>query len=1149
MPTFNRRAFVPLAIRYFLSQDYANKELIVIDDGTDSVSDLMPTDERIRYVRLTARKSIGAKRNLACQEGLGEFIVHWDDDDWSAAWRLRYQIEALGSGRGELCGLSRVWFYDLQTDRTWQYQYQGNGRPWVCGGTLAFAKTLWQQHPFPDNSVGEDTRFVWSQNTARVVALENPDFYVAMIHPANTSPKRIRQTCYRPFPNAAVHNLLGADIEALRAVGQAVAPLAEAPQRGISSSPGSSTLPARVSVVVPHGGRDRLRNLAATLANLRQQEIVGEIIVAEMGEAPLAWDLAKRWADKFVFVRQSGPFERARLLNAGTWLAENDLILWSDNDLLFPEGFLRLAVHELRERNLDYLIPYTAVVYLSAQDTEPILQGTRNPLDCRAVNALYARSGMCGAAGLVRREFLQRVGGLCEFFLGWGGEDDAWAHKARLLGRSDHTAAPNRFLPHLFHPGSGGYDFAKARHENPMYTKNLALLREMLAIRDGKQLLARFPAPNHFTCPWPRNRRILLVRQGDNPLAGFANTAVRALEQLFGIVAEITDLPPATSSWANLISAHPPDALVLAATDSVACASAFAPIPWLAKRTVAILPADLPPSAELIDALGQYGAILTSPGAAAVALRTTNLPLWIRTGRDEPGPAGAALAQPLSLILAGADIHRQSSLQKKPDPAPISLAETPILPVWTYWEGPCPDWIQACRQTLLRFAPGLRVLSPDSFAALWDLDKDLPLSGLGAAHRADFVRAFLLARYGGLWVDSDCLLMQPLSPLLNELRDHDFLAHRERTGIVSNAFIGARPGSMVAAEFYQRVCAALRSGRPLGWIALGGEPLTELVSKPGASWLELPVEVVQPVCWSQPCEFFREANDPEHELNLQRASICYMLSNQQVSQYQARHPGANLLKDKTFFSFLLRHALQQSSRPTDELPRAIRHQPVKSSTGLLETFAHIYKTNAWHGDESISGPGSSLEMTAEIRSRLPLLMADLGVRTLLDAACGDFHWLSKLDLRLDSFWGVDVVPELRERNVQRHSAPGREFLTADITRDPLPKADLILCRDCLGHFPTMEICRTLRNFQRSGAQWLLMTTFTRIRPYRDLPVGGWQTVNFQIPPFNLPEPSRLVVEHCSEGGGAYADKSLGLWHLPSLRLQCSQPARSLAPDL
>jgi hypothetical protein len=44
MPTADRRAFVPLAIRYFLAQDYPEKELIIVDDGADSVADLVPDD-------------------------------------------------------------------------------------------------------------------------------------------------------------------------------------------------------------------------------------------------------------------------------------------------------------------------------------------------------------------------------------------------------------------------------------------------------------------------------------------------------------------------------------------------------------------------------------------------------------------------------------------------------------------------------------------------------------------------------------------------------------------------------------------------------------------------------------------------------------------------------------------------------------------------------------------------------------------------------------------------------------------------------------------------------------------------------------------------------------------------------------------------
>ena len=72
MPTFQRRAFIPNAIRYFLRQDYNAKELIVVDDGDDTVEDLIPNDNRIRYLRLHQKMKLGAKRNFACNEARGE---------------------------------------------------------------------------------------------------------------------------------------------------------------------------------------------------------------------------------------------------------------------------------------------------------------------------------------------------------------------------------------------------------------------------------------------------------------------------------------------------------------------------------------------------------------------------------------------------------------------------------------------------------------------------------------------------------------------------------------------------------------------------------------------------------------------------------------------------------------------------------------------------------------------------------------------------------------------------------------------------------------------------------------------------------------------------------------------------------------------
>jgi GT2 family glycosyltransferase len=119
MPTYNRRPFVAQAIAYFLRQDYPNRELIIVDDGTDPVGDLVPDDTRIRYLRLPYKSTLGAKRNLSCRQAQGEIIAHWDDDDWHAPHRLRYQVGSLLEAGAEVRGITTLLFYDLQTGRAW----------------------------------------------------------------------------------------------------------------------------------------------------------------------------------------------------------------------------------------------------------------------------------------------------------------------------------------------------------------------------------------------------------------------------------------------------------------------------------------------------------------------------------------------------------------------------------------------------------------------------------------------------------------------------------------------------------------------------------------------------------------------------------------------------------------------------------------------------------------------------------------------------------------------------------------------------------------------------------------------------------------------------------------------------------------------
>lgn len=213
MPTANRFPFAHRAIRYFLDQDYPHKELIVLDDGDDSLADQIGSVEKCRYVRLDQRTPLGAKRNLACKEAAGDIIVHWDDDDWMASWRLSYQVKALIESNAAVCGLDKLYFYEPARDQAFQYVYPERARFWVAGATLCYLKSFWRENPFPNINVGEDTRFVWGGDARKMIALPDASFYVAMIHPGNTSRKRTSDPRYRLVAPEQIRQMMGGDFE------------------------------------------------------------------------------------------------------------------------------------------------------------------------------------------------------------------------------------------------------------------------------------------------------------------------------------------------------------------------------------------------------------------------------------------------------------------------------------------------------------------------------------------------------------------------------------------------------------------------------------------------------------------------------------------------------------------------------------------------------------------------------------------------------------------------------------------------------------------------------------------------------------------------------------------------------------------------
>jgi len=197
-------------------------------------------------------------------------------------------------------------------------------------------------------------------------------------------------------------------------------------------------------------------------------------------------------------------------------------------------------------------------------------------------------------------------------------------------------------------------------------------------------------------------------------------------------------------------------------------------------------------------------------------------------------------------------------------------------------------------------------------------------------------------------------------------------------------------------------------------------------------------------------------------------------------------------------------------------------------------FTEIYKSNYWGDSSSKSGTGSNLEQTRVIRAELPQVIKRLRIESMLDAPCGDYSWLSEVELGATKYIGMDIVSDLIRSNRQKYQAEGRTFVEGNVLADALPKVGLIFCRDLLVHYSVRNINKAIGNFIESGSTYLLTTSFPDLDNNVDIRIGDWRPINLQLPPFNLPAPLETIHEGCTEQSGEYASKSLCLWKLVDL---------------
>lgn len=208
------------------------------------------------------------------------------------------------------------------------------------------------------------------------------------------------------------------------------------------------------------------------------------------------------------------------------------------------------------------------------------------------------------------------------------------------------------------------------------------------------------------------------------------------------------------------------------------------------------------------------------------------------------------------------------------------------------------------------------------------------------------------------------------------------------------------------------------------------------------------------------------------------------------------------------------------------------HKPISAEQGIEEKFTQIYDGQSWGGGEgeTVSGSGSTLRYTQNLREKLPDLFSAFDIQSVFDGPCGDFNWMQHVLKTYDlQYTGGDVVEKMIMDNNNKFASPRIKFIHLDLTKDPYPSADLMICRDCLFHLSFSDIKRVLQNFIKSGIPYLLTTTHIKPDTFQnqDIITGGFREINLLSAPFFFP---KEVLYKIDDWVAPHPERAMCLWH-------------------
>jgi len=197
-PTYSRPRFLVQTVEYFLRQRWRNAELIILDDSPSDLQAPLRMYPRVRVKRFSDRLPMGLKHNIGLEMAQGDFIAHWDDDDWQSSMRLMRQVETLLLEPVDVCGYATNLLMTDGDGKFWRFlrgkrkTLVGNAMIAVnvpfMDGTAMFKRSVVGEMQYPTIEVGQKVVFLegLERAGAKLKGMPNEDMYVYVRHGVNT---------------------------------------------------------------------------------------------------------------------------------------------------------------------------------------------------------------------------------------------------------------------------------------------------------------------------------------------------------------------------------------------------------------------------------------------------------------------------------------------------------------------------------------------------------------------------------------------------------------------------------------------------------------------------------------------------------------------------------------------------------------------------------------------------------------------------------------------------------------------------------------------------------------------------------------------------------------------------------------------------